>query len=95
MAAKEDQNLTKVTEDIEPWVRRIVQYTVTEHAEKCAVRGRVERLELKVYVMVAMMLGSGGVGGVIGAGLAQAGVLAPAKELAGLLLDALKTVMGA
>ena len=53
----------QITEDLAPWVERIVDETVARHTLTCPVAPRVDRLEGRFYVLFGYMLGACVLGG--------------------------------
>ena len=60
-----------VSEPLEPWVERIITVTVLRHQEKCPVKDRVAKIELKLATLLGFMAGSGLLGGATGALVAK------------------------
>ena len=54
-----------VTEELEPWVARVIDTALLKHMTQCPVAERVRRLELRFVTLVALLVGSGIVGGII------------------------------
>ena len=55
-----------ITVPLDNWVVEIVDLAVEKHLNRCPVRERVARLELKFATLVGCMIGSGLLGGVAG-----------------------------
>jgi hypothetical protein len=59
------------TEELEPWVVRIIETTVLKHQLKCPLVDRVRIIELKLSYLLGYLLGAGVIGGTAGAYLAK------------------------
>ena len=57
--------MAKVTEELEPWVKRVIRETLAEHAADCPLHDRVTRLELSFSKAVGMAVGAGAMGGLV------------------------------
>ncbi|MBW2561862.1 MAG: hypothetical protein JRE40_13545 [Deltaproteobacteria bacterium] len=55
------------TEDLEPWVRRIITATIMKHQIECPVPKRLAELEVRTGFLIGYMIGSGIIGGFGGA----------------------------
>ena len=55
--------IQQITEELEPWVTRIIRGTVDQHILHCPVAPRVAKLELRFGILVGYMLGAGFIGG--------------------------------
>ena len=58
-------DMVKVTEELEPWVKRVIKETLVEHSVECPLHDRVTRLELSFAKAVGMAVGAGATGGVV------------------------------
>lgn len=47
-----------VTEELEPWVERVIDRALLKHAQRCTLRPRVRRLE----IALAFLVGTGLIG---------------------------------
>ena len=58
-----------ITEPLEEWAEKLIDRALLKHEARCPVVGRVQRLEVRFAALLGYMVGSGLVGGVLGAGL--------------------------
>jgi len=61
----------EVNEALEPWVERVIEVCLSRHKETCSLFDRVGRLERRWAWWVGFMVGSGILGGTVGAALAS------------------------
>lgn len=54
-----------VTEEFEPWVSRVIDVALLKHMAQCPVAGRVRNLEIRFVTLVACLVGSGIIGGLV------------------------------
>ena len=57
--------MVRITEELEPWVQRIIDETVSRHIIQCPNHDRITRLELSFSKAVGMAVGAGATGGVV------------------------------
>ena len=57
--------MVRITEELEPWVQRIIDETVARHIIQCPNHDRITRLELSFSKAVGMAVGAGAMGGLV------------------------------
>jgi hypothetical protein len=58
-------DMVRITEELEPWVQRIIDETVSRHIIQCPNHDRITRLELSFSKAVGMAVGAGAMGGLV------------------------------
>lgn len=58
-----------VSEPMEAWVERVIDRALLRHEQSCRLTDRVARNELRIERLIGFMIGSGAIGGLIGAAL--------------------------
>lgn len=56
----------KIEVPIGTWVEDVIDRALQKHENRCPLRQRVEKLELKLGTLLGFMAGSGLLGGVVG-----------------------------
>lgn len=59
------------TEDLEPWVERIIEKTIMKHQMQCPLFDRVRLVEMRFAYLLGYMVGAGVIGGAGGALVAK------------------------
>ncbi len=56
---------------LETWAENLIDRALEKHSNRCPLRKRVERLEVRLSSLIAFMVGSGLLGGAAGAVLSN------------------------
>ena len=54
---------------LEKWAEDLIDRALEKHAHNCPLAPRVRRLEMRLWTLIGFMVGSGLLGGAVGAGI--------------------------
>ena len=63
-----------ITEPVDAWVERVIDRALLKHEKRCPLREPMARLQQRFAYVVGFVIGSGIIGGAVGAFAARSGV---------------------
>ena len=60
-----------ITIPLEEWAEHLIDRALAKHRDQCPLYGRVRKLEIRFALLIGYMVGSGLVGGIVGALLSR------------------------